>query len=107
MGHPPKVRYDWDPRKNEFLKATRKVVFESVIVHLGRGDLWRVAEHPNQAAYPGQSIFFVIMDGYVYLVPLEIRDEVIWLITIIPSRKATKEYLLEKADETDQGRKRN
>ena len=76
------------------------MAFESIIVHLGRGDIWRVAEHPNQAVYPGQSIFFVIMDGYIYLVPFEIRKEVIWLITIIPSRKATQQYLQEKADET-------
>ena len=107
MGHPYCVRYDWDPRKNEFLKATRKVAFESIIVHLGRGDLWRVAQHPNQAGYPGQSIFFVIMDGYVYLVPFGIRDGVIWLITIIPNRKATKQCLQEKADETEQGRSGN
>lgn len=101
MGHPPFVRYDWDPTKNEFLKATRKVAFEFVIVHLGRGDVWKVAEHPNQADYPGQRIFFVIIDRYIYVVPFEIRDDVIWLITIIPSRKATKQYLQEKADETD------
>ena len=107
MGHPLIVRYDWDPKKNEFLKATRKMAFESVIVHLGRGDVWRVAEHPNRAGYPGQSIFFVIIDAYVYLVPFEIREGVIWLITIIPSRKATKQYLQEKADETEQGRSGN
>jgi hypothetical protein len=32
---------------------------------------------------------------------------VIWLVTIIPSRKATKEYQKENADEIESGRKRN
>jgi hypothetical protein len=33
-------------------------------------------------------------------VPFEIREGVIWLVTIIPSRKATKAYQKEKSDET-------
>jgi hypothetical protein len=94
------VRYDWDPIKNDFLKETRKVCFEAIIVHLGRGDLWRVAQHPNQEKYPGQKLFFVFIDGYIYIVPFEEREEVIWLVTIIPSRKATKMYL-EENNETE------
>jgi uncharacterized DUF497 family protein len=97
----PRVQYDWDPKKNEFLKATRRVSFEAVIVHLGRGDVWRVADHPDQKHYPGQRLFFVVINGYVYIVPFEIRDEVIWLVTIIPSRKATKQYLQERTDEIE------
>lgn len=95
------MQYDWDPKKNHFLKTTRKISFEAVVVHLGRGDLWRVADHPDQTQYPGQRLFFVVIDSYVYIVPFEIRDEAIWLVTIIPSRKATKEYRKEKADEIE------
>jgi hypothetical protein len=98
--HPSGVLYDWDPKKNEFLKATRKISFEAIIIHLGRGDVWRVADHPDQAQYPGQQLFFVIINDYVYIVPFEIREGVIWLVTIIPSRKATKAYQKEKSDET-------
>ncbi len=94
------MRYDWDSQKNELLKKTRGISFESIIVHLGRGDLWRVADHPNKAEYPGQQLFFVIMDGYIYIVPFEIRDDVIWLVTIIPSRKATSDYRKEQSNET-------
>jgi len=101
------VRYDWDPKKNNFLKATRKISFEAVIVHLGRGDLWRVADYPNQTKYPGQKLFFVVVGSYVHIVPFEIRVEAIWLVTIIPSRKATKEYQEEKANEIEYSRKRN
>ncbi len=100
IGHPKRVQYDWDPKKNDFLKETRNVCFEAVIVHLGRGDVWRVAEHPNQEKYPGQKLFFVPINDYIYIIPFEERREVIWLVTIIPSRKATKLYL-EENNETE------
>ena len=90
------MRYDWDSQKNDFLKATRKISFEAVIVHLDRGDLWRVAAHPDQDRFPEQQLFFVIIDDYVHIVPFEIREDAIWLATIIPSRKATRDYQKEK-----------
>ena len=90
------MRFDWDPIKNEILKTTRKISFEAVIVHLERGDIWRIADHPDQTRYPGQQLVFVVLDDYVYIVPIEIRGDLIWLVTIIPSRKATKAYLKEK-----------
>lgn len=95
------MQYDWDSKKNDFLKATRKVCFEAVIVHLGRGDVWRIADHPNQEKYPGQKLFFVAIDDYIHIVPFEVRDEVIWLVTIIPSHKATKRYLEDKRNEIE------
>lgn len=101
LRHPLLVHYDWDSTKNDFLKATRNVCFEAVIVHLGRGDVWRVAEHPNQERYPGQKLFFVAIDDYVYIVPFEERGEIIWLVTIIPRRKATKMYLEEMNNEIE------
>ena len=100
MRHTCVVLFDWDPKKNDFLKSTRHVCFEAVIVHLERGDVWRVGEHPNQEKYPGQRLFFVAIDDYVYIVPFEERGEVIWLVTIIPSRKATKMYS-EESNETE------
>lgn len=90
------MRFDWDSQKNDFLKATRKISFEAVIVHLDRGDLWRVADHPDQDRFPGQQLFFVTIDDYVHIVPFEIREDAIWLVTIIPSRKATRDYQKEK-----------
>jgi hypothetical protein len=101
LRHPNAVQFDWDPKKNDFLKTTRNVCFETVMVHLGRGDLWRVAEHPNQEKYSGQKLFFVPIDDYIYIIPFEERGEVIWLVTIIPSRKATKMYLEEINNETE------
>ena len=40
-----------------------------------------------------QRIFVVQRDDYVYLVPFVEDDRLIALKTIIPSRKATKQYL--------------
>ena len=107
LRHTRIVQYDWDSKKNDFIKANRGISFEAIIVHLGRGDIWKVTDHPDQARYPGQSILFVIVDDYIYMVPLEIRGDTLWLVTIIPSRKATRQYREEKQNETEQRRKGN
>jgi hypothetical protein len=52
-----------------------------------------IIEHPNKAKYPDQKIFIVEVDEYVYLVPFIEDDKLIFLKTIIPSRKMTKKYL--------------
>ena len=65
LRHTRIVQYDWDSKKNDFIKANRGISFEAIIVHLGRGDIWKVTDHPDQARYPGQSILFVIVADYV------------------------------------------
>jgi hypothetical protein len=52
--------------------------------------------HPNPDKYSGQRMFVLNIDDYVHLVPYVESQEEIFLKTIIPSRKATKEYLGEK-----------
>jgi uncharacterized DUF497 family protein len=86
------MKYEWNPDKNEWLKKERGVSFEKVLYHLSIGDVWRITEHPNQQDYPGQKIYFVIIDDYVYMVPFIVTDTNIFLKTIIPSRKATGLY---------------
>jgi hypothetical protein len=51
-----------------------------------------IYEHPNQERYPGQKISVVLIEGYAYLVPFVENEEEMFLKTIIPSRKATKQY---------------
>ncbi len=87
------MKYEWNSEKNEWLKKHRNISFEQIIFHLGVGDVWAIADHPNQAKYPGQRIYFVIADNYIYMVPHIIDKNHIFLKTIIPSRKATKDYL--------------
>ncbi len=96
------MKYEWNPEKNEWLKEERNLSFEQIIFHLSQGDVWKTADHPDQEKYPRQKIYFVIMESYIYLVPHIIEAEYVFLKTIIPSRKATKECLKEQEgkDET-------
>jgi len=86
------VKYEWDSVKNEWLKRERRISFEQVIFHLSHGDIWKVSDHPDQKRYPNQKIYFVVIEDYIYLVPYRKEKRYIFLKTIIPSRKATKEY---------------
>lgn len=90
------MRYEWDPEKNERLRAERNVSFEKILFHLARGDVWKLADHPDQENYSGQRIYFVIVEEYVYLVPHVVEKDCIVLKTIIPSRKATRAYKKER-----------
>lgn len=86
-------RFDWNLEKNRELVERRGVSFERVISAIERDGLVVVLEHPNQERYPGQTIYVVEIDSYVYLVPfVTAADGSRFLKTIIPSRKATREY---------------
>ena len=85
--------YRWNYSKNEDLKARRGIGFERVIMHIERGDVLDVVDHPNRERYPNQQILLVEIDDYVYLVPFVENEEGRFLKTIIPSRKATRDYL--------------
>ncbi len=87
------MKYEWNSEKNEWLKQHQHISFEQIIFHLGQGDLWMIGDHPNQERYPGQRIYFVAVNDYIYMVPHVVDKDQIFLKTIIPSRKATKDYL--------------
>ncbi|WP_419943494.1 BrnT family toxin [Candidatus Palauibacter sp.] len=85
--------FDWNLEKNRQLAEQRGVSFERVISAIERGGLVDVLEHPNQERYPGQMIYVVDVDRYLYLVPFVVtEDGTRFLKTIIPSRKATRDY---------------
>jgi uncharacterized DUF497 family protein len=86
--------FDWDNEKNKILIAERGISFEEIIFSIGKpGGLLDVIDHHNAAKYRGQQVFIVAVRGYVYAVPF-IEDETkIFLKTIYPSRKLTKQYL--------------
>jgi uncharacterized DUF497 family protein len=86
-------RFDWDDEKSRFLEMTRGVGFEDVVFHIGNGDVLDIIQHPNRDRYPDQKILVLDIDGYVFLVPYVKEKGTRFLKTIIPSRKATKEYL--------------
>jgi uncharacterized DUF497 family protein len=93
--------YKWDFQKNEKLKIERGISFEQVVMHIERGDVLDLVAHPNQKKYPGQQIIVVAINEYAYLVPFMESSEGKFLKTIIPSRKATRDYLGEE-NEQDQ-----
>ena len=78
---------------NAKLRAERGIGFEDIVFHIERGDLLDILEHPNPDRYAGQRIFVVRREEYVYLVPFVEDEHTVFLKTIIPSRKATKQYL--------------
>jgi len=94
--------FRWNAEKNEALKADRGVSFEIVVVAIGAGGLLDILTHPNQEKYPRQRILVVTADNYAYLVPFVEDEDCFFLKTIIPSRKATRDYLQEgEADAED------
>ena len=91
--------FAWDDAKNARLRKERGIGFEDVVFHIERGDLLDILEHPNPDRYAGQRIFVVQRDDYVFLVPFVEDEQTVFLKTIIPSRKATKQYLGEESDD--------
>lgn len=87
---------DWNKEKNIWLKKHRKVSFEDVLYYIDNGFLIDDIEHANKGKYPNQRIFVLDIEGYIYLVPYVETDDEIFLKTIIPSRKATRNYKGEK-----------
>lgn len=90
------MKFEWNPDKNEWLKKERNIFFEQILFHLSQGDVWKTGDHPDRINYPGQKLYFVIIEDYIYIVPYVTDKEHIFLKTIIPSRKATKMYKAEK-----------
>ena len=91
--------FAWDDAKNAKLRKVRGIGFEDIVFHIERGDLLDILEHAHPDRYAGQQIFVVRREDYVYLVPFVEDEQTVFLKTIIPSRKATKEYLGEESDD--------
>jgi hypothetical protein len=92
--------FRWDPDKNELLKAARGISFEEIVLAVEEGGLRDILVHPNQKRYPGQVVLVVVYREYVFLVPSVEEEEHYFLKTVIPSRKATRDYL--KTEDPDE-----
>ena len=93
--------FRWNHDKNEELKVGRGISFEEIVLAIEADGILDVVRHPNSGKYPNQLVYIVALDGYVHLVPYIEEAEYYFLKTIIPSRKATRDYLLRKnRDET-------
>jgi len=83
----------WSEAKNDLLKQTRGISFHDVVTALEQGKLLAHLRHPNQKVYAHQHVLIVVIDNYAYIVPFIEEKKYIFLKTIIPSRKMTKQYL--------------
>jgi len=92
--------YAWNAEKNQLLRKERGIGFEDVVFHIEAGGEVDVFDHPNQERYPNQKISVVVIEGYAYLVPFVETELEIFLKTIIPNRKATKQYVGDDNEET-------
>ena len=85
-------KFVWDDEKNKWLSENREVCFDEIVYYISQGYMIDILEHHNKLNYPGQKIFVVEILNYIYLIPFVENDEMIFLQTIISSRKATKKY---------------
>ena len=89
----PMKWFAWNFDKNKELIRERGISFERVLYHVDKADILDIVEHPNKDKYPDQRIFIINIDNYAYLIPFVETETEIFLKTIIPSRKATREYI--------------
>jgi len=86
--------FRWNHDKNEALKTERSISFEEMALAIEANGLLDILRHPNPDKYPNQSVFVGALEGYIYLVPYVEEPNYYFLKTVIPSRKATRDYLL-------------
>jgi hypothetical protein len=83
----------WNAEKSLLLKAERDVSFEEVLSAISQGGLLGVMDHPNRVKYGHQKVLVVRIRDYAYLVPYVDSKKEIFLKSIMPSRKATRDFL--------------
>lgn len=93
--------FRWSAEKNDSLRDEWGISFESIVVAVESGGLLDILSHPNPSKYPRQRVLVVSCDNYVYVVPFVEEEAYYFLKTVIPSRKASRDYL--KQGETDAG----
>jgi hypothetical protein len=91
--------FRWPPEKNDQLKQERGIFFEELTVAVEAGALLEVVPHPNPTKYPRQKVMVVEIAGYAYLVPFVEEGNHFFLKTIIPSRKATRDFIAKESDD--------
>ena len=83
----------WSAEKSLSLKAERGVSFEEVLSAISQGGLLCVMDHTNRAKYGHQKMLVVRIRDYAYLVPYVESESDIFLKSIMPSCKATRDFL--------------
>lgn len=86
--------FDWNAEKNNKLKSERNIGFEDILLAIDDNCILDILQHKNIRKYPNQKVLIVKVDNYAFLVPYVEDEDKIFLKTIIPSRQATKKYII-------------
>ena len=78
--------------KRRVLKQTKNICFEDVENIVSDGGLLDVTPHFNTEKYPHQKILILNINDYIHYVPFVMEGDVLFLKSIIPSRKLNKMY---------------
>lgn len=84
--------FDWSLEKNKKLIKERGISFEIAVEAILDGDLIKVEKNSSKK-HPDQRMYIIVINNYCYLVPFVKEKDMIFLKTIIPSRKATKKFI--------------
>lgn len=83
--------------KDSALRQERGISFEEIVVAIDSGGLLDIVAHPRPEKYPRQRIMVVEVAAYAYLVPFVEEEDHYFLKTVVPSRKATRDFITEGA----------
>ena len=91
--------YKWNQEKNEWLKITRGISFEEIVLKINSGCLLDTVDHPNKNKYPNQKMFILNINNYIYVVPLVEKSDYYFLKTVFPNGRYTKKLLVKNKNE--------
>lgn len=80
----------WDDEKNSKLKKEHHISFDEIALLILEQKYIEILQHPKR---PGQMIFIISINKYIYAVPcvIDAKDNIV-LKTAFPSRKFHKQY---------------
>ena len=84
------MEFFWNEEKNEMLKQTRGISFNEIVKIIHSGGLVSDVIHPDRDNYPNQRVMYIDVKGYINVVPYVQDGNSLFLKTIYPSRKLTK-----------------
>lgn len=85
------TEYRFDPGKNTWLRHERSIGFDEIIFMIEQGYEVEILPHINAKKYPHQYMFEIVVEDYVYIAPFVADGTKVFLKTLFPSRKATKQ----------------
>ena len=79
--------FDWNDKKNQWLKKNRGIYFEKIVEALNQGNLLADIPHPDQKKFSHQRIMYIWIYEYVYAVPYVKQMKSFTLKQFIPAER--------------------